>query len=338
MVNVHTKPSHLSVDERNEESAGSAVVDVEALTRRYGSRTALRGVDFQVERGEVHALLGPNGAGKTTLLRTLSGLLRPDEGEVWIHGLPWEALAEPKHRALLGLAPSGDRSFYLRLSGLENLTFFARLHGLRRKEALARAWACLREVGLVDDAKLPVSAYSHGMQKRLSFARAILGEPPVLMIDEATHDLDPPGAERIRQLTRERAASGAAVVWATQRVDEIRGFADRVTLLHQGQVRFVGSVPELMATAPSRAYVLQLDAADRDASSLGARATAALHGMGQVTAPREGGVHHLLTLDDDVILGDAIAALQGSRISVLACREERSQVELAFLLLTGETT
>jgi ABC-2 type transport system ATP-binding protein len=320
------------------EILGGPAVEAVDVHRSYGSRPALVGVSLEVEAGEIHALLGPNGAGKTTLLRILSGLLRPDAGEVWICGLPWEALSERRHRALLGLAPSGDRSFYLRISGLENLAFFARLHGMGRRDAVRRAWECLGEVGLEDAARLAVGAYSHGMQKRLSFARAILGKPSILMIDEATHDLDPSGAELIRDLTRERARSGTAVVWATQRVDEIRGFADRVTLLDRGAVRFSGTVPDLMAAAPSRAYVLQLRPRPDDPEPLSERAERALGGLGRLVLSRDDGAeHHLLVLHEHALVGDAIAALSLSGIQVIACREERSQVEAAFLSLTGGT-
>jgi ABC-type multidrug transport system ATPase subunit len=105
----------------------------------------------------------------------------------------------------------------------------------------------LAAVGLTDAARRRVATYSHGMQKRLSIARALLTQPAVLLVDEATHDLDPEGAQRVRGLVAERAAAGAAVVWATQRVDEIGDFAHRVTLLSGGRVRFTGSVGELLA-------------------------------------------------------------------------------------------
>ena len=154
--------------------------------------------------------------------------------------------------------PSGDRSFYLRVSGLENLVFFGRLYGLRKPRAFARAWECLRAVGLEEAARIWVGLYSHGMQKRLSVARGLLSDPVVLFVDEATHDLDPEGARRIQDLMADAASRGTAVVWATQRLDEIRGFADQVTVLDRGAVRFVGTVPQLMAIrrsgirAPSR--------------------------------------------------------------------------------------
>jgi ABC-2 type transport system ATP-binding protein len=221
-------------------------LDVRGLRRRFDRHTALDGVDFTVQLGEIHALLGPNGAGKTTLLRTISGLVSPTEGSVAVLGLE----VTLRNRALqgrVGLVPSGDRTFYLRLSGLENLVFFARLHGMRRRAAVARAHEVLDAVGLSEPARRRVGTYSHGMQKRLSIARALLTEPGLLLVDEATHDLDPEGAERVRSLVAERAAAGAAVVWTTQRVEEISAFADRVTVLSAGRVRFRGTVDELLA-------------------------------------------------------------------------------------------
>ena len=105
-------------------------------------------------------------------------------------------------RGLVGLVPSSDRSAYQRISGVENLAFFARLHGMRKRAAFARARAVLADVGLADRADDPVNNWSHGMQQRLSVARALLTEPPVLLVDEATHDLDPAAAATVRELDR----------------------------------------------------------------------------------------------------------------------------------------
>ncbi len=171
--------------------------------------------------------------------------MSPSSGSVRVLGQEVER-RNREARGLVGLVPSGDRSFYLRISGLENLAFFGRLNGLRRRAAFERAAELLGHVGLADAAERPVGEYSHGMQKRLSVARALITDPAVLLVDEATHDLDPEGARRIRALIEDCANRGAAVVWATQRLDEIRGFAGSVTLLHEGRVRFAGSVPALL--------------------------------------------------------------------------------------------
>ena len=113
-------------------------------------------------------------------------------------------------------------------------------------------------MGLEDSARVRVGVYSHGMQKRLAVARALLVDPAVLLVDEATHDLDPEAAENVRSLVRDLAGRGTAIIWTTQRVDEVRGFADSVTLLARGRTRFAGTVAQLMAHAFPRRYLLRL--------------------------------------------------------------------------------
>ena len=304
-----------------------AAIEARGVGRRFGDKVALDDVSLVVRPGEIHALLGPNGAGKTTLLRILSGLMAPSAGTVDLLGAPVGHGAR-ELRARVGLIPAGDRSFYLRISGLENLVFFARLHGMRRREAVAKSLWALERVGLGDAERIRAGVYSHGMQKRLSVARALLTEPPVLLVDEATHDLDPEGARRVRALIGDVAAqTGAAVVWATQRLDEIRGFADTATVLRAGAARFAGTVAELMVHATPRRFMLQL-------APNGTSPEAAVAALGEIAqvAPHGGG-HYLLALDAGVVLGDALLALERAHVRVLACRNERSEVEEAFFSL-----
>jgi ABC-2 type transport system ATP-binding protein len=311
---------------------GRTVLDSRDVSHRFGDKLVLDRVSFTLAEGQVHALLGPNGAGKTTLIRILAGLLHATEGFVNVAGFDPRANARA-FRQQIGFLPSGDRTFYLRISGFENLLFFARLHGLRRRAAGRRAWEVLAQVGLEDAAHKPVASYSHGMQKRLSVARALLTSPPVLLVDEATHDLDPVGAQRVRDLIASIAANGSTVVWATQRLDEINGFAGGVTLLDRGKVRFVGSVPELMALAVPRRFVVQLDRADAHRGLNAAHDL--LSGTAQfVAVDGQSAEHFLLALEDDAVLGDALAALTAAGLRILSCREERSNVEEAFLRLT----
>lgn len=315
--------------------SSKSALSISDVSRRFGHTEALREVSLDVRRGEIHALLGPNGAGKTTLLRIVCGLVDPDRGDVRIAGTSLTDLGFREHRRLIGLVPSGDRTFYLRISGLENLAFFGRLHGLSRREALERARTCLAEVDLSDAATKRVGVYSHGMQKRLSVARALLMQPAVLLVDEATHDLDPEGAIRIRHLASAAAERGAAVLWTTQRVDEIRGFVDRVTFLHEAEVRFRGTVPQLMATSPITTYLLQVRPRDAGVDRM-AVANAALPPGCDVEPVGDGDDEHVrLALPQDVSLGRAIAGITSVGIDVLACREEHSPIERAFLGLSG---
>jgi ABC-2 type transport system ATP-binding protein len=336
MMSMATAVEQAAVAGIRTEPEGRTVVSISNLVRRFGPNEALRGVSMDVDAGEIHALLGRNGAGKTTLIRALAGLVDPDAGDIRIFGEMRSEMQERRARQLIGLVPSGDRTLYLRISGLENLVFFARLHGLRRREAEERARVCLRQVGLDEAvANRPVSGYSHGMQKRLSVARALLMDPPVLLVDEATHDLDPQAARTVRDLVAERAADGTAVVWATQRIDEIRGFARRVTLLDEGVVRFTGTVPQFMSKATARRHLIQLRgrASGIDLS----RAGVALGSLGSIAPTGEpDGEHYVLALLEHATLGEAVSRLVSRGIDVLSCREERSGIEEAFLSMTDD--
>jgi len=315
--------------------ADHAVIDVVEVSRSYGSVLALDRLSLSVRAGEIHALLGRNGAGKTTLVRLLSGLVEPSAGTCTLAGV--DVRGAPRDaRRLVGLVPSGDRSFYLRLSALENLTFFGRLYGLPKREARERGLAVLGDVGIGDASGRALSTYSHGMQKRVSVARALLVDPPVLLVDEATHDLDPEGAVRIRELVRRAAQRGAAVLWATQRVEEIRGFADRVTLLEHGRARFQGTVMELLVRAGSRRFVLSLGANGAGRGPALEDLARTLGSAGRIAPSDAGDGTYLLALAEEATLGDALGALLRADVQLLACRHERPEVEEAFLSLVAE--
>jgi ABC-2 type transport system ATP-binding protein len=220
----------------------------------------------------------------------------------------------------------------MRLSGLENLLFFGRLHGLRRPAARERALELLEAVGLADAARRPISTYSHGMQKRLSFARALIAEPALLLVDEATHDLDPVAAQQVRDLATARAAGGTAVLWATQRIEELHGFADRVTVLDRGEVAFAGSVAALTAVGGGDRHVIELGAAT--AVPLHTLDTV-LGSRGRLLPGRDPG-HALLVLAAGVPLGSALVALAEAGAVIVGCRDERPPIERAFLAVTTE--
>jgi ABC-2 type transport system ATP-binding protein len=314
-------------------------IAIEHVSRRFGSVEALKDVSMSVTRGQIHALLGPNGAGKTTLLRILAALVAPEAGAVSIFGVPVAGMREQAYKKLFGLIPSGDRSFYHRLSGLENLAFFGRMYGLSRRESVERAWKALDEVGLAYAGRQRAGLYSHGMYKRLSVARAVMMDPPILLVDEATHDLDPEGVRTVQELVAKAAARGTAVVWTTQRIDEIRDFAHFVTLLHKGTVRFAGTVSELMATSGAVTYLLHLrHRSPRATSSLLLKAQRALGRRALITSSQDSSQHFVLTLRDSVLLGTALDSLIKAGVEIVGCREKRSEIEEAFLALTGGET
>lgn len=321
---------HFRAEERRATRELASAVVVDCLTRRFGAKPALDGVSLEVEAGRIHALVGPNGAGKTTLLRVLTGLLDPDAGSVRVLGLD-PARAPRELRRRIGVVPSGTRSFYLRISGYENLAFFARLYGHRARDARRRADEAVAAVGLSAAAHAPVATYSTGMQRRLAVARATLHDPSLLLIDEATHDLDPEASTRVRLLVQQAAERGAAVLWTTQRLEELKGFADMVTMLDSGCVRFAGTVPQLLARAERRHYLITLDMSGGEPPD-----HLTLHGQQVATLSQTGEVadgHYLLTLAEDAVLGDTLDVLSRRGHRVIGCSEARPSIEEAFLSL-----
>jgi ABC-2 type transport system ATP-binding protein len=206
------------------------------IGHRVRKTDALRSVTLQIERGEVFGLVGPNGAGKTTLLRLLATLLFPSSGGGRIGGADLVRQAGTVRR-LVGFASGEDRGFYWRLTGRENLEFFAGLLGLSPRAGRRRADEMLELVDLLPMAHQPVEQYSTGMRQRLGIARALLGMPAVLLLDEPTRSLDPMIAAGVQALVSRLAGeAGTTVVLATHNLDEAERICDRVAVLVAGSV------------------------------------------------------------------------------------------------------
>jgi ABC-2 type transport system ATP-binding protein len=224
-------------------TASSPPLRVRGLTRRFGSFTAVDGLSFEVRAGEILGFLGPNGAGKTTTLRMCSGLLRPDSGEVTIAG---ESLASAPlaARARLGFVP--DEPFlYERLTAREFLDFVGALYRVSQRDTLARTELLLARLNLGEAADDPIETYSLGMRQKVSVVAALLHDPPLILLDEPLGGLDPPAARALKDLLRERAASGAGVLVSTHLLDVAERLCDRVLILHRGRERAEGDLATL---------------------------------------------------------------------------------------------
>ncbi|MGQ0548346.1 MAG: ABC transporter ATP-binding protein, partial [Armatimonadota bacterium] len=189
-----------------------------------------------VERGEIFGLMGPNGAGKTTLLRVLATLILPSEGWARVSGSDVVRDSGAVRRCI-GLAAGEQRGFYWRLSGVENMEFFAGLLGLPPREARRRAETALDMVDLLPYAREVVEYYSTGMRQRLGLARALLGNPRVLLLDEPTRSLDPHATQRLHDLIRRLAQeTGLTVLLATHQPAEAAAICRRAAILVEGSV------------------------------------------------------------------------------------------------------
>jgi ABC-2 type transport system ATP-binding protein len=224
-----------------------AEVAVEGLAKSFADLQVLRSVSFAVEAGESVALLGRNGAGKSTLVRILCGTVLPDRGTVRLHGEPH--VGEPSRH--VGHVLPDERSWYWRLTGQQNLEFFAALHGLSRAAARARAAVLLERIGLANAAGQRFGEYSSGMRLRLGIARAQIAEPPILMLDEPTRSLDIPARHELWRELRAMAAAGTAILLVTHDVHEAASAAHRCLLLEDGE----------LAELPEHARADELEAA-----------------------------------------------------------------------------
>src|SRR5690348_3152937 len=217
------------------------------LTKAYGKLEVLRGVDFDVARGSVFALLGSNGAGKTTVVRILSTLLKADAGSATVSGLDVATRAADVRASisLTGQFAAVDEI----LTGRENLVLVARLRHLEDPGTIADD--LLDRFALTDAAGRRVSTYSGGMRRRLDIAMSLIGNPPVIFLDEPTTGLDPQGRIEVWQAVRELAAGGTTVLLTTQYLDEAEQLADRIAILHQGRIIVDGTLAELKKLLPA---------------------------------------------------------------------------------------
>jgi ABC-2 type transport system ATP-binding protein len=203
---------------------------------------ALCDVSLAVAPGEILGIVGPNGAGKTTLLRIMADLLEADTGSVRLGGRELSALSHPA-RECIGYVSNDERSFFWRLTGMQNLEFFACLYGLPRAVARRRIGDLLEQLGLEKQSRQLFRDYSSGTRKKFALVRALLHEPRLLLLDEVTNSLDPPSAQSIKRLVKEYVSSGPARagVWSTHRLEEIGELCDQVLVLDQGYARFLGA-------------------------------------------------------------------------------------------------
>ncbi len=203
---------------------------------------ALENVTLEIEQGESFGIVGPNGAGKTTLLKILSTLILPSRGTAHINGADLVRGAAVVRRSI-GLATGEERGVYWRLTGRENLEFFGGLRGFSPREARQRASQVLELVDLLPMAKEPLTRYTTGMRQRLGLARALLGRPQVLLLDEPTRSLDPLAAQGVHALLRRLTSEErVTVLIATHNLSEAESVCRRVAVLAEGTVRSVVSV------------------------------------------------------------------------------------------------
>lgn len=220
------------------------MIEIQGVTKVFGSTRAIEDVTFAAPTGAVTGFLGPNGAGKTSTLRILLGLSRPDRGAALINGLAYSELSSP--RRMVG-AVLDSVGYHPGRSGFNHLQIVAKAAGINRK----RISEVLDLVELDSASTRPVGGYSQGMRQRLALATALLGDPPILVLDEPSNGLDPAGMAWLRDLIREWARQGRTVLFSSHVLSEVEMVANHVVIINQGTVVQEGALTELLAASPS---------------------------------------------------------------------------------------
>jgi len=226
------------------------------LSGKVPKRTeALKDISLSVMKGEIFGLLGPNGAGKTTLMKILATLILPDGGTGNISG--YDLIRQSRQiRRIIGLVNTSDRSFYWRLTGRQNLDFFAALHNLTGKEKGNRVKTLLELVGLEEKAETQFMKYSSGQKQRLALARALLSDPDILLMDEPMQNLDPIASSAFIRMTVDvlKEEEGKAILWCTHNLREAEEICSRIAIIHQGSVIASGDLTHMCSLINAESF------------------------------------------------------------------------------------
>jgi ABC-2 type transport system ATP-binding protein len=303
------------------------VIEACGLRRTFGDTVAVDDLTLMVRRGEIFGLLGHNGAGKTTMLRLVNGLLRPTAGEVRTFGLPsYERGAAIRIRTGVVTESTSLDDF---LTIRESLVAYARMAGVRGPRVEARADELLEVFGLSGVADLQARQVSAGMRQRAAFARGLIHEPELLLLDEPTANLDPVAAMQVRELVTSLARrSGCTVVLSTHNLREAEEVCDRIAVLRYGRLQALGTMAELghLAGAGARPVTIRVDAADvTTAVEVATR-------FGEATVGRRADVIRLDRAEDGSI-PELVAALVAAAVRVRGIVPEEPTLEDVYLAL-----
>lgn len=294
------------------------MIEVEALTKRYGSTTAVDGLSFTARPGTVTGFLGPNGAGKSTTMRVVVGLERPTSGTARVAGRRFADLPAPLHA--VGVMLDG-RSVHPGRTAYKHLLAMAQTHGIGK----ARVREVIAQTGLESVAYRRAGTFSLGMGQRLGLAGALLGDPATLILDEPVNGLDPDGVLWVRRLVRELAAQGRTVLLSSHLMHELALCADRVVIIGRGRLLADASVREIIDRS-ERAGTVRVRTTDPEPL---ARELAA---AGAEVTPLDGGVLEVRGASVD----DVGTAARRCGVTVLELGAESGSLEEAYLQLTGD--
>jgi ABC-2 type transport system ATP-binding protein len=306
-------------------------IEVRGLTKRFGEVAAVDGISFSVGAGEIFGFLGPNGAGKTTTINMLTGLARPDGGEIRVGGIDCtRRLKAAQH--LMGIVPD-ESNLYPELTGFQNLAFCGALYGMTRSLRESRAQALLEQFGLMDAAQRKFAGYSRGMKRRLTIAAGIIHRPPILFLDEPTTGIDIASARQVRQLIGELNRAGTTVFLTTHYIEEAERLCRRVAFIVSGRIVREDSVAGLMRQVEGE-YIV--DFSVKQATPEAAAALSAAFPGTEIEVLSS--TQFRATSTQTIRVGSLVIFLEEHGFEVAEAREVRPSLEDVFVRVTGLAT
>lgn len=320
---------------------------VEKISKTYSARQrkgffrsekheveALKDVSLNVQPGEIFGLLGPNGAGKTTLIKILTTLLLPTSGQAWVNGYHIQR-EENSVRATVGCMLMGERGLYWKLTGRENLEYFGALYHLSPKERAHRSEEIIELLNLSELADRTVETYSSGQKMKLAFAKALINDAPLLILDEPTNTLDVPSASELRAIVRNLNAEGKTVIYTTHIMAEAETLCNRVAIIDYGELLAMGTVDELKESL-KRDQIIHVEGIIPEAAVSAVRQ---LHPVQRATRAAFNGGNRLVVVVDEApdMLPTLITSLTVAGAHIQKIAPEEITLEDVFIAKTGRT-
>jgi ABC-2 type transport system ATP-binding protein len=308
----------------------TSILEVHNLIKQYGDFTAVDGVSFAIEEGEIFSLLGPNGAGKTTTISMLSCLLKPTSGDAIIggHSVVRESL---KVREVIGVVPQ-DIALYNMLSARENLVFWGRMYGMGGAALKQRVDEVIEQIGLTDKANAKVETYSGGMKRRVNIGVGLLHKPRIIYMDEPTVGIDPQSRRSILETVKDLNKQGMTVLYTTHYMEEAEELSDRVGIIDHGKLIALGTQQELTKIVGEHDTLRLHIGEEGDAEKL-ARALSGIPGVMKCSAADHQVV--LVAPEAEAVLAPAITHANEAGIRIHSVDIQEPNLETVFLQLTG---
>ncbi|MBA2175882.1 ABC transporter ATP-binding protein [Halobacillus locisalis] len=305
------------------------MLQVSELKKRYGQKEVVKNVSFKLKEGEAFGLLGPNGAGKSTTIAMICGLVSYDGGQISWHDKPMTSSMKKK----VGIVPQ-EIALYPTMSAKENLLFWGRMYGLKRKEAKKRADDVLDIVGLKDRGKETIETFSGGMKRRINIGAALMHEPELLIMDEPTVGIDPQSRNHILETVKQLNRQGMTMIYTSHYMEEVEFLCDRVGIMDHGEVIASGTQKDLCQRLIGGTVIrLKLEGANES----GMQAIQQLASVNQIASDPESNTYEVFVKRPDEAISDIMDTTVEYRMKLSEISVQEPNLESLFLQLTGRS-